>query len=419
MNDAVNLKLENQNTIIDQLHYFIADNFPDGTVLFFQIFVKALLLLSIFIILDLFQRKILIRLIRKWVPKTKNIWINTFIKKDVFTSFFHLLPLGICYCLVPLIFYHHPQSFHILDLIFSILLLIFLSKFFIHVIDVYTEIKSKDQSYRTVALKTFSELFKLLIILFTCFIVVSILFNLSSAKIFAFLGAIMAVILLIFKDPILGFVAGLNIANSKQIKVGDWISVPKYGLDGNVKDINLVTTKIQNSDKTVSTIPTYDLIATEVKNYEIMRSSNTRRIKRSLTFNFKSFKLLDESILNNLTKIELLSSYLQKKEKEIKDQNSTDFVYPILDEDNDYITNIGVFRYYTQLYLENNPRISKKDTIMVRQLEPTIYGQPVEVYCFSSTSDWKMYEDTQALLFEHLIAVTHLFQLELTLVSPS
>lgn len=416
MDGATNLKLENQNSIIDNLHNYIANHFPESTILFSQIFIKVLIVLSIFLLLDWFQRKVLLKIVQRIIPKTKNIWMNTFMKKNVFTSFFHLLPLGICYCLVPVIFYHHPQSFHILDLVFSIFLIIFLSKFIICVIDSFTEIKNRDKSYRTVAVKTFSELIKILIILFSGFIIISILFNLTSSKIFTFLGAIMAVILLVFRDPILGLVTGINIAGSKQIKVGDWISIPKYGTEGSVKEINLVTAKIQNLDKTISTVPTYDLISTEVKNHEPMKVSHTRRIKRSVLFDFDSIKFVNESLINKLMKISLLKDYLlQIKGK----SNLSDLKNSEGHESRHRITNLGIFRHYMKIYLLKNPRISTKDTILVRHLEPTVYGLPLEIYCFANTSVWLEYEEIQANIFEHLIALSSEFELKIILTTAS
>lgn len=416
MDGATNLKLENQNSIIDNLHNYIANHFPESTILFSQIFIKVLIVLSIFLLLDWFQRKVLLKIVQRIIPKTKNIWMNTFMKKNVFTSFFHLLPLGICYCLVPVIFYHHPQSFHILDLVFSIFLIIFLSKFIICVIDSFTEIKNRDKSYRTVAVKTFSELIKILIILFSGFIIISILFNLTSSKIFTFLGAIMAVILLVFRDPILGLVTGINIAGSKQIKVGDWISIPKYGTEGSVKEINLVTAKIQNLDKTISTVPTYDLISTEVKNHEPMKVSHTRRIKRSVLFDFDSIKFVDESLINKLMKISLLKDYLLqiKGKSNLSDLKNSEGLKNRL-----RLTNLGLFRHYMKLYLLKNPRISTKDTILVRHLEPTVYGLPLEIYCFANTSVWLEYEEIQATIFEHLIALSSEFELKIILTTAS
>lgn len=403
MNEATTLRQKNQNTIIDQLDRYISNHFPDEVVLITQIASKVLIILVIFLILDFLQRKVLLKIVLKIVPNTKNIWMNTFIEKNVFTSFFRLLPLGICYLLVPVIFYPHPQSFHILDLAFSIFLITFIAKFLISVINSYAQVKNRDRSYVTVGLNTFLELLKMLIIVLSSFIIISIVFDLTSSNIFTFIGATMAVIILVFKDPILGFVAGINISNSKQLKSGDYISISKYNLEGSIVDINLITTKILNKDKTVSTIPTYDLISTEVRNYDPMKTSHTRRIKRSIVFNIQSIEFLGKKEFEELKNSSLLKEY---------------FTTITLDEGISH-TNMGIFRKYVQAYLKKNLRISQKDTILIRLLDPTIYGIPLEVYCFTDTSDLNEYEEVQAEVFEHIISISSFFGLKTVSVIPS
>lgn len=403
MNEATTLRQKNQNTIIDQLDRYISNHFPDEVVLITQIASKVLIILVIFLILDFLQRKVLLKIVLKIVPNTKNIWMNTFIEKNVFTSFFRLLPLGICYLLVPVIFYPHPQSFHILDLAFSIFLITFIAKFLISVINSYAQVKNRDRSYVTVGLNTFLELLKMLIIVLSSFIIISIVFDLTSSNIFTFIGATMAVIILVFKDPILGFVAGINISNSKQLKSGDYISISKYNLEGSIVDINLITTKILNKDKTVSTIPTYDLISTEVRNYDPMKTSHTRRIKRSIVFNSQSIEFLGKKEFEELKNSSLLKEY---------------FTTITLEEGISH-TNMGIFRKYVQVYLKKNSRISQKDTILIRLLDPTIYGIPLEVYCFTDTSDLNEYEEVQAEVFEHIISISSFFGLKTVSVIPS
>lgn len=403
MNEATTLRQKNQNTIIDQLDRYISNHFPDEVVLVTQIASKVLIILVIFLILDFLQRKVLLKIVLKIVPNTKNIWMNTFIEKNVFTSFFRLLPLGICYLLVPVIFYPHPQSFHILDLAFSIFLITFIAKFLISVINSYAQVKNRDRSYVTVGLNTFLELLKMLIIVLSSFIIISIVFDLTSSNIFTFIGATMAVIILVFKDPILGFVAGINISNSKQLKSGDYISISKYNLEGSIVDINLITTKILNKDKTVSTIPTYDLISTEVRNYDPMKTSHTRRIKRSIVFNIQSIEFLGKKEFEELKNSSLLKEY---------------FTTITLDEGISH-TNMGIFRKYVQVYLKKNSRISQKDTILIRLLDPMIYGIPLEVYCFTETSDLNEYEEIQAEVFEHIISISSFFGLKTVSVIPS
>ena len=256
--------------------------------------------------------------------------------------------------------------------------------------------ENRDKSYRTIALNTFLEFLKIIIVLLSSFIVISIVFDLSSSNFFTFLGAIMAVIILVFRDPVLGFVAGINIANSKQLKSGDEIYISKYNLEGIILEINLVTTKIQNKDKTISTIPTYDLISTEVINYEPMKSSHSRRIKRSIIIDSQSVLFLEKKELDEMKINETLHQYFTSQKTE-----------------NDLIqTNLGLFRNYIKWNLQNHLLISKKDTLMVRLLDPTIYGIPIEVYCFTNTSDLLEFEDIQAEIFEHIISISTLFGLK-------
>src|SRR5690606_8314396 len=227
------------------------------------------------------------------------------------------------------------------------------------------------------------------------------------------LGALTAVVLLIFRDSILGFVSGLQISSSRSIKVGDWVSVSKYHIEGIVREINLAITKIENFDKTISTVPTYDLIASEVTNHSSMIQTNTRRIKRSIYFNVNSFKFCDKELLKRFEKIDLISTYVQLKEEEIQksNQNVVNKDYII---NGRQLTNIGVFRKYAENYLSNRTDISKSDKIIVRQLEQTVQGMPLEIMCFANTSENVEYERIQSDIFDHLISASKEFDLEIS-----
>jgi len=248
---------------------------------------------------------------------------------------------------------------------------------------------------------------------FVCTVVaICVIFGISSSAIVGSLGAITAVLVLIFRDTILGFVTGLHVATSKNLKVGDWIGIPKYNLEGNIQDINLLTTKIQNFDKTISTIPTYDLLSTEIKNIQVMSESNTRRIKRSIIFNINSFKFLNIENIDHLARINLISRYLLEKKSEIVSQRERIDNAEMLINGRQ-LTNIGVFREYVIKYLENNTFIDQKETIIVRQLENTPQGLPLEIYCFTNDSQWSNYEDIQADIFDHLLVASKEFDLQI------
>ena len=203
----------------------------------------------------------------------------------------------------------------------------------------------------------------------------------------------------------------LHVATSKNLKVGDWIGIPKYNLEGTIEEINLLTTKIQNFDKTKSTIPTYDLLSTEIKNMQVMSESNTRRIKRSISFNIKSFRFLSPEDIEKLSKINLVADYLKIKKEEIAAeraglQNSDLLI------NGRQLTNIGVFREYTFNYLKNSAHIDQEGTLMVRQLENTPQGMPLEIYCFTNDSVWVNYEEIQSDIFDHLLVASREFDLE-------
>ncbi len=270
----------------------------------------------------------------------------------------------------------------------------------------------KQDYYKVMAINAVSETIKILGIFIFTIVGICVIFGIKGTTIVGSLGAITAVLVLVFRDTILGFVTGIHVATSKSLKVGDWIGIPKYNIEGNILDISLLTTKILNFDKTISSVPTYDLLTTEIKNLQVMSESNTRRIKKSIFFNINSFKFLTDEEIERLKEINLISDYLAKKEDEIHKEkmdlrNSNKII------NGRQLTNIGVFRYYAQKYLENNPDIVKDNTIMVRQLEITTQGLPMEIYCFANDSEWKRFEQIQADIFDHLLVASKEFDLQI------
>ena len=269
----------------------------------------------------------------------------------------------------------------------------------------------KQDFYKIIALNAVSQSVKIFGIFVSSIVAISVIFGISGSAILGSLGAITAVLVLVFRDTILGFVTGIHVATSKNLKVGDWIGIPKYNLEGNIQDINLLTTKIQNFDKTISTIPTYDFLTTEIKNIQVMSESNTRRIKRSIIFNINSFKFLDDETLGRLSKVNLIKSYLEIKKSEMFQERKL-IENPELIINGRQLTNIGVFREYVFNYLKNNQHIDQEGTILVRQLENTPQGMPLEIYCFTNDSQWANYEDIQADIFDHLLEASKEFDLE-------
>ena len=225
------------------------------------------------------------------------------------------------------------------------------------------------------------------------------------------LTAIAAVLLLIFRDTILGFVAGIQIAANRMFNTGDWIAMPKYEVDGEILEIGLTNVKVQNWDKTISTLPTYSLTTEAVKNWRGMQESGGRRIKRAIYIDVHSIKLCDNDMLDRFSKIRYINEYIDKKKNELRAYHRD---YSIDESDllnNRKLTNIGTFRAYLEAYLRKHANINQELTLMVRQLPPNELGLPLEIYCFSAEKEWVKYEKVQSDIFDHVMAMLDLFDL--------
>jgi len=242
-------------------------------------------------------------------------------------------------------------------------------------------------------------------------ILISLFVNRDLSSLILSMGAVSAILLLIFKDPILGFVGGLQLIFNKMLSIGDWISMPKFGADGVVLEINLTTVKVQNWDKTIVTIPTYNLITDSFQNWRGMEESGGRRIKRSIRLDMDSVKFCTEDMLAKYEKITVLKPYLAEKRKELEEYNKKHKVDPSSLVNGRRQTNLGVFRAYLKAYLKNRQDIRQDMTFLVRQLHPDDKGLPIEIYVFAKTTQWVQYEDIQADIFDHILAVIPEFDL--------
>ncbi|MDG6895511.1 mechanosensitive ion channel family protein [Volucribacter amazonae] len=244
-------------------------------------------------------------------------------------------------------------------------------------------------------------------------LLVSILLGKSPVILLSGLGAMTAVLMLVFKDPILGLVAGIQLSANRMLNVGDWLEMGKYNADGSVIDIGLTTVKVQNWDNTVTTIPTYALISDSFKNWRAMSESGGRRIKRAVYIDSSSVKFLSPEEVQKLSESQLLTDYLTTRSHEIAEFNRQHNIQGNSPLNGRHLTNLGTFRAYLQRYLENNPHIRKDMTLMVRQLDPNEQGIPLEVYCFTNTVLWGEYEAIQADIFDHIFAVVAQFGLHI------
>lgn len=242
--------------------------------------------------------------------------------------------------------------------------------------------------------------------------IVGMLIDRDISSLVLSLGAVSAVLLLIFKDPILGFVGGLQLIFNKMVAIGDWISMPKYDADGTILEITLTTVKVQNWDKTIANIPTYALVSDSFRNWRGMEESGGRRIKRSINIDMDSIKFCTDEMLEKYHKITQLQPYLDETAKKLKDYNEKQKIDPSSIVNGRRQTNIGVFRAYLKAYLRNRPDIHKDMTFLVRQLQPSEKGLPIEVYVFTTTIAWAEYENIQSDIFDHVLASIPQFDLK-------
>ena len=417
MNDELKDTKDFLQNISDTIHYAVRDSLPDNWVLLGQIVLKFLFLLALIYVTDFILKFILNQIFRTFFNDDKYPIQKSIYQSKITNSVAHLIALLFGSFALFSIFYRHPKSFIFLERMVGLAIVLVVAGMLYRSLGAFRNYFTiKQDYYKIIALNAVSQSVKIFGIFVSSIVAISVIFGISGSAILGSLGAITAVLVLVFRDTILGFVTGIHVATSKNLKVGDWIGIPKYNLEGNIVDINLLTTKIQNFDKTISTIPTYDFLTTEIKNIQVMTESNTRRIKRSIIFNINSFKFLDEDTLSKLSKVNLIKTYLEVKRSEML-QERKHIDNPELIINGRQLTNIGVFREYVFNYLKNNQHIDQEGTILVRQLENTPQGMPLEIYCFTNDSQWANYEEIQADIFDHLLVASKEFDLQVMQIS--
>ncbi|AYZ13174.1 mechanosensitive ion channel family protein [Chryseobacterium arthrosphaerae] len=419
MNDQLQETKNFIQELSEQLYIYITRISPSGLDWIFHIIVKLSLLLVLLLITD-FIFKFIINFVFRLVHNEEKFPIlKSIYQSKITNSVAHFAALIVVGSIQGSIFPENalPKTTVFIIRCINLGLVLILAGMLYRSLTAFRNYFSiKQDFYKIMALNAISETVKILGLFIFTVVGICVIFGIKGTTIVGSLGAITAVLVLVFRDTILGFVTGLHVATSKNLKVGDWVSIPKYSIEGNITEINLLTTKITNFDKTVSTIPTYDLMTTEIKNMQVMSESNTRRIKKSIYFNINSFKFLTDEDIERLKEINLISDYLEERTTEIrKEKESLEHKDKIVN--GRQLTNIGVFRYYAQMYIENDPDIDKNGTRMVRQLDITPQGLPLEVYCFTNDSQWVRFEQIQADIFDHLLVASKEFELQVMQVS--
>ena len=356
-----------------------------------QLTILAAIIIITYLCTKLF-RHVVIPLIHKITARTKAKWDDYLFNTEMMKAFSRLIPPIMLYVLLPFAFSNSPQLLNFslkvclmyLDIVTILLVGTFLNSLY--------NISNEHEKLRNRPLKGIYQMIKLITIIIGIIILFSIILDQNPTNILAGLGASAAVLMLIFKDSILGLVAGVQLSANDMLRPGDWITMTKYGADGYVIEVSLTTVKVQNFDKTITTIPPYVLVSDSFQNWRGMRETGGRRIKRSVNINMNTIHFCTE---------EEIQGFIQKGFLDKKTDTS------------EKIVNLAVFRSYLLNYLNNNPKVNKDLMIMVRQLQPASEGMPLEIYCFSDTPDWIPYETLQSEIFEHVMAMAPEFNLRL------
>jgi miniconductance mechanosensitive channel len=369
-------------------------------------------LIIICLLLFFITKKLVVNSIHRLFLKTKVTWDDVLVERKVFDKLAFLAPAILIIFAVPYIFGDFPKIIKysiILSDVFIVGVIVWTVN---SILSVFDEILSNSKLFKDKPITSYIQVAKILIYFMGGIMILSLVLGKSPFYFLGAMGAMTAILLLIFKDTILGFVASIQMSVYDMIRVGDWISMPKYEADGDVISINLNTVKVQNWDKTITTIPTYAFITDSFKNWRGMTDSGGRRIKRAIHIKMSSFKFCDEVMIEKFKHYRIIKDYIHSKEEEISLHNqklsNKDFIPVNIRR----LTNIGVFRIYAENYLRENQNINHEMTAMVRQLEPTSKGLPLEIYCFSKDKQWVNYEKITADIFDHLLTVIAEFELE-------
>jgi miniconductance mechanosensitive channel len=345
------------------------------------------------------------------ISKSKSKWDDAIVRERALNRLAHLAPALVIYVLAPIALEGLDSAVTFVRSALHIYMIIILMLVLDSLLNSFEDIYQNFRAAKEIPIKGFIQVLKLVLYFLAAILVISILLNKTPVFLLSGIGALAAVMMLVFRDSILGFVAGIQLAANKMVAVGDWIEMPKYGADGDVLEVALTTVKIQNWDKTITTIPTYALISESFKNWRGMSESGGRRIKRAVNIDMSSIRFCDEEMLGRYEKIQYISEYIEKKMAELKEFNQLAHVDYSSLANGRRMTNIGTFRAYIVAYLRNHPMINLDMTFLIRQLPSSQYGLPVEIYVFSKDKVWANYEALQADIFDHILAVVPEFDL--------
>lgn len=362
--------------------------------------------------LDFLIRLLLMHVVRRIVRRTKVTWDDILFDDKVLRRLCHIITPILVSIMLPIAFPTENEMMHLVMRLVSVAIVIAILRFVNALLEAIFLLLGRQVDWHGKPLKGLMQTGKMIAFLIASVLVISILINRSPAIFLTGLGASAAIFMLVFKDSILGFVSGIQLSANNMLNVGDWISMPKYNADGVVEEVTLNTVKVRNWDNTITTLPPYLLVSDSFQNWEGMRASGGRRVKRSINIDMTSIRFCTPEMLERYDRIELLKGYITKTQEQVEEHNRQHSIAPGEDKINGrHQTNIGVFRNYLNLYLQQNEGVNHNMMILVRQLQPTELGLPMELYFFTDTVDWIPYEGIQADVFDHVLAIMPEFDL--------
>ena len=399
-------------------NWLIQQNLDAVTALVLTRILAYLFVIFLSVVANFVAKQAILSVVRSLILRSRTDWDDVLVQRKVFTNISHLAPALVLYTLIPLALegYGLLTSLHIsVVLIYMILVGVLAIDSFLNAAhDIYGTFEISKE----VPIKSFLQGLKIILYLVSGTLILSIILNQTPFYFLSGLGALTAVLMLVFKDAILGFVAGIQLIANRMVTEGDWIEMPRYGADGNILEVTLTTVKVQNWDKTITTVPTYALISESFKNWSGMEQSGGRRIKRALHIDMNSIRFCNEERIKRFSKTQYISEYVETKRTELAEYNRTANVDNSSLANGRRMTNIGMFRAYIEAYLKKHPMVSQEMTFIIRQLAPGEHGLPIEIYVFCKDIRWAHYEAIQADIFDHILAVLPEFDLRV-FQSPS
>ena len=375
--------------------------------------IDVVLLALLSLLADFISRRILVSIIHAAVKRTKATWDDYFFEQKVFKGLAHLVPAGIVFNSLAYILSDVPRMIPYFEKAVVVYILILVVTVVNRTLRALENWLSQNEKYTNTPIRTISQVVRLLAFFGAAIALISILTGTSAGAILGAFAGTTAILILVFQDSIKGLLANFQIHMYDLVKVGDWITFSKYGVDGDVLSIDLTTVKVKNFDKTVSTVPATAFVQDSFVNWRGMSESGARRIKRNIHIDITSIRHLDEGLMDALKEIDLIAAFMNKRQGEIDNDNAGKDMKGASLLNGRRQTNIGLYRKYIEFYLSNHSGINNDFTLMVRQLQPTTEGIPIEVYCFTATTEWAVYEGIMSDIFDHLYAATRHFDLAL------